>query len=1095
MICARCQAENPDGARFCGQCGGALAASCAGCGATNPAENRFCGQCGAVLAAAAPIAAAAGEAPTGEFKQVTVLFCDIVNSTGLTERIGAEALHDLLRRFLDAAIGEVRRYSGSAPQFTGDGFLGLFGAPVAHEDHAQRALLAAVAIRGLVGPGAADPDMAGLSIRIGINSGLVVFGAVADRLRMDSTVVGDTANIGARLQAVAEPGGIVIGEATLALTRGFARVEPIGELTLKGVSGPVGAYRLIDVSSRPGGADTARHGSRVFVGRGGELTALHEMLRRAAAGSGQAVGICGEPGVGKSRLAAEFRRSPAARQTGWIEGRCVSYGTGIPYLLMLDMLRSACRITDADDPPTIAGKVRTGLRAAGLDPDSDGTLLLDLLGVAAGPRGPGAPPNPETVKTRAFEIFRQVAIRTSRRRPLVLFVEDLHWLDKVSEDFLRSLLDTLPDERILLLATYRSGYRPPWLGSGVGAEIALDPLSREDSDRVLRAVLDRRELPDRVFETILGRAEGNPFFIEQLALHIGEEAGPSAAEAVPNTIRDVVMARIDRLPAATKRLLQTASVVGRRFSLRLLREVWQGLEPIAAQLAELTQLEFLQEQPELAGPSYVFRHALTQDAAYAGLLARDRRRTHARVGRALEQLFRDRTDEVTELLALHWGRDDDQERAVDYAIAAAEKAQRRWANAEALSYFDDALQRLAQLPDTPTNRLRRIDAVLKQAEVKFALGRHAEHIEALEAIRTIVEQADDPRRSATWLYWMGFLHSLTGSPPAVAIEYCQRAAAISDAADFSDLSPFIDSCLAQVYVVAGGFREAIEAGERALVVFERQGNLWWAGRTLWQLASAALYLGQFQGSIDYCRLGLDYGERIKDHRLKVAGLYRLGSAFIQKGAVEEGLKCCQAARELNPIAYDMVFEKTIRGYGLIKLGQLDDGIAALSEAVEWFNKSHLAFLRATPALRLAEGYMRRGDGAAALPLIEEVLTISKAIGYRYVEGLGHRLMAECLGTEESAAAEQHVDAAYAIFEAIGARNDLAKCLAIRALLREHAGDPGEAEHLYTGAEEIFSTLGTIDELPMTQAAVARLAASGKNRPRYEPAHTSTRKIC
>lgn len=1078
MICARCQAENPEAARFCGQCGAVLAAACTSCGTANPPQNRFCSHCGAALADAAGAQntadAAAAEAPTGEFKQVTVLFCDLVGSTNLTERIGAEALHDLLRRFLDAAIGEVRRYGGSAPQFTGDGFMGLFGAPVAHEDHAQRALLAAVAVRRLVGPSAADPDMAGLSIRIGINSGLVVFGAVADRLRMDHTVVGDTANIGARLQAVAEPGGIVIGAATLALTRGFARVEPVGALTLKGVSAPVGAYRLLDVSSRPGGDDTTRGGSRVFVGRGGELTALHERLRRAEAGSGQAVGICGEPGVGKSRLAAEFRRSPAARETGWIEGRCVSYGSGIPYQLMLDMLRSACRIADADAPPTIASKVRSGLRTAGLHGESDGALLLDLLGVDAGQRSPAAAANPETVKTRAFEIFRQVAIRTSRRRPLVLFVEDLHWLDKVSEDFLRSLLDTLPDERILLLATYRSGYRPPWLGSGVGAEIALDPLSREDSDRVLRAVLDRRELPDRIFATILGRAEGNPFFIEQLALHIGEEAGPSAAEAVPNTIRDVVMARIDRLPAATKRLLQTASVVGRRFSLRLLREVWQGLEPIAAQLAELTRLEFLQELPELAGPSYVFRHALTQDAAYAGLLARDRRRTHARVGRALEQLFRDRTDEVTELLALHWGRDDDQERAVDYAIAAAEKAQRRWANTEALSYFDDALQRLTGMPDIPANRLRRVDAVLDQIEVKLALGRHAEHIDALAAIRDMVEETGDPRRRTTWHYWTGFLHSLTGGDPGTAIEHCRRAAEIAAEAGFDELDGHIQSCLAQAYTVAGELHPAIEAGERAVSIFEARGDRWYAGRALWHLSTASNYLGNWEASLAYCARAYAHGVALDDSRLKGITLWRTGSAHIQRGDPEEGLRLCEESLRLAPAPYDSIQARSLRGYGLVKEGQLDAGIAELRDARAWFGKSHLHYSEAIVSLWLVEGLLLKEDTEEARGLAEQVVAAATERGYVNYEALAYRLLGESLVCTAPLEAEAHIDRALRIFEATGARNDKAKALVTKARLHLLQGDGPTVTRLLREAFAIFRELGTLQEPARVEAILVEL---------------------
>jgi class 3 adenylate cyclase/tetratricopeptide (TPR) repeat protein len=1083
MKCPRCQTENPHGAWFCGECGTSFAARCAACGAVNPSENRYCGQCGAALADGGPPTGLAepGEAAaalTGEFKRVSMLFCDIVDSTGLTERIGAEALHELLRRFLDGAIAVVNRLAGSVPQFTGDGFMALFGAPVAQEDHAQRALLAALEVRRIAGGEGGDGDGGGLgklAVRMGINSGLVVFGAVADRLRMDRTAIGDAANIAARLQAEAAPGEIVIGEATLALTRGFARVAPIGTLSLRGVSEPIAAYRLLGASSRNQAADP-RSGPRIFTGRHDELALLRQRLLLSESGQGQAVGICGEPGIGKSRLALEFRRSLAGRAITWVDGRCVSYGTGIPYSLLLDMLRSTCRIADGDTPQAIAGKVRAGLRLAGLDAEADSPLLLDLLGIAEARRAPGSG-NPESVKTRAFEIFRQLAIRGSRRQPLVLFAEDLHWVDKTTEEFLTLLPESLAGERILLLATYRPGYRPVWSGRAEATEITLGPLSREESDAMLGAVVDRQLLPDAMVETILGKAEGNPFFIEQLALHAGEEPRSRSADEVPSTIGDVVMARIDRLPPATKRLLLMAAVIGRQFSLRLLREVWQGLEPITAQLAELTQLEFLQEQFEPAGPSYAFRHVLTQDTAYGGLLARDRRRTHARVGRALEQLYRDRVEEVTELLALHWGRNDDEERAVDYAIAAAEKAQRRWANAEALSYFDDALTRLAGMPDKPANRVRRIDAVIKQAEVMFALGRHAEHIAALEAIRAITEEAGDPRRRATWHYWMGFLHSLTGSPPAMAIDDCRQAAAIAAQAGFDELDGFIGACLAQAYVVAGEFRAAIEAGERALDVFESQGNHWWAGRTLWHLASAALYLGEFQRSINYCRRAIAYGDQLDDHRLKVVGLYRLGSAFIQQGALADGLRCCEDALVLKPIGYDLAWVKTVRGYGLIKAGDVDAGIADLAEAISWFDNSHLQYVRVVPALRLAEGYLRRGDRAAATQLIDQVVAISETTGYRYVEGLARRLMAEC-AEADAATAREHLNTARSIFVTIGAQNDLAKVLASQGEMRQRDGDLAAARELFETAAEIFGALGTLDESARMQIAVAKLDSAG-----------------
>jgi class 3 adenylate cyclase len=463
---------------------------CRSCGALNSPDNKFCGQCASPLVdlgSTSPREAAAPQSPTpptAEFKQVTVLFCDIVNSTGLAERLGAEALHELLRRFLDTGIAEVRRYGGTVPQFTGDGFMALFGAPVAHEDHVRRALLTAVAIRRAIGgsPGSlAGQDADAVPIRIGINTGLVVFGAVADKLRMDFTAVGDAANIAARLQQAAEPGNIVISEATFELARGYVLAEPIGALSLKGKTEPISALRLIEVlSGRNAFDEIASVGSRVFVGRERELAILDQLLRHAEQGDGQAAGILGQPGIGKSRLITEFHRSLAGRLINWIEGRCVSYGTEIPYLLLLDLLRSFCRIVDSDTPSAIAAKVRAGLRKVGLDPETDSGLLLDLLGI--GGASPETSQNdPGAVKIKAFTIFRQFFVNASQRQLLVLAVEDLHWVDKISEEFLAFLAETLPGGPILLLVTYRPGYRPPWIDKSYAAQIPLHPLNPEES--------------------------------------------------------------------------------------------------------------------------------------------------------------------------------------------------------------------------------------------------------------------------------------------------------------------------------------------------------------------------------------------------------------------------------------------------------------------------------------------------------------------------------------------------------------------------------------------------------------------------------------
>jgi len=694
--------------KFCGQCGSPLVSTCPSCGVGNPPEHKFCGQCGLPLDPPSLRESAApkpdmvnpqtpGTVRTlpGEMKQVTVLFCDIVNSTPLTERLGPEGMRDLVSSFLESSLAEVRRYGGTAPQFTGDGFMALFGAPLTHEDHVRRALLAALAIRRTLreGDATADPQRSELTVRVGIHTGPVVFGPITENLPMDYTVIGDTANVAARLEQAAEPGTILVSEATRLLAQDYARVEPVGPLILKGKAEPIPAFRLLGVSHRRSGLrEPTSPRTAVFVDRQSELAILNNFLRQVENGHGQAVGLVGEPGIGKSRLLAEFRRQVTDGRVTWVEGRCLSYGTAIPYLLALDLLRSNCGILEADTPDIVAEKVRAGLREVGMDPDEDGPVLLHLLEIKDAAGSP-ALSNPEAVKSKAFETFRLLAVKGSEQRPLVLVLEDLHWVDRISEEFLGFLAENIRDARVLLLATYRPGYRPPWIDKSYAGQTPLQPLSQDDSIQMVRSVLRTEHLIDLVTRKIVAKADGNPLFLEQLALHAGEARDLRSDLMVPNTIHDVVMARIDRLPEETKRLLQTAAVIGREFPLRLLSAVWQGTGSVADQLRELSRLEFVDGRVDTEGTLYVFRHALTQETAYGSLLERHRRIYHGAVGHALEELYSGRADEVAELLALHFGRSIEAEKSSDYAILAGEKSQRRWANSEALTYFNDALHR------------------------------------------------------------------------------------------------------------------------------------------------------------------------------------------------------------------------------------------------------------------------------------------------------------------------------------------------------------------------------------------------------------------
>ena len=916
MRCPRCGAHSPASKKFCGDCGAALAVACPSCGAANSTGEDFCSRCGAVLdapgfvEAGEPSGTAGIGGRLGEIKQVTVLFCDIVGSTALTERLGAEAMHDLVGAFIDASLAEVHRYGGTAPQFRGDGFMALFGAPLAQEDHVRRALLAALAIQRAV-PDETEWDghhKLDLQIRIGIHTGSVVYGRVSQGFR-EETAIGDTANVAARLEEAAEPGGILVSEAVRSLAQNYARFEAAGLLNLKGKREPVAGYRLLGVSRWRAARDAVSPPRMPsFIGRDRELALLENTLLKVENGGGRVVGITGDPGIGKSRLLAEFRRRSADR-VNWVEGQCLSYGGGIPYLLALDLLRSHCGIVETDTTETIAEKVRAGLQAAGIDADQDSPVLLHLLGIKD-TAGIPALSNPEAIKVKSFEAFQRLCLEGSRRGPpLVLALEDLHWIDTVSEELLGALVKQVRGARILLLASYRPEYWPPWAGNLDIAEIALQPLSRDDSMHVVQSVLQGEEIAAPLAEQIVGRADGNPLFLEQLALHAGEVRESRGDLTIPQTIHGVVMARIDRLPDATKQLLQTAAVIGREFSLRLLRAVWRSRGPPETQLRELSRLEFLDEWPDDDETTYTFRHALTQEAAYGSLLERDRRKRHSDIGRALEQLYPGRIDEVAELVALHFGRSEEAEKAVDYAVAAAEKAQRRWANNEAQTYFDDALRRLDAMSDTPPNRLRRIDAVLKQAEVKFAVGQHTEHIQALEGIHGIVDTTGGPQRKATWHYWLGFLHILTGGRPDVSTDHCNAAAALAAIAGSDEIRARAESCLAHIYTVAGRLRDAIEVGEHALSSFESQSNLWWAGRTLWSLSVAANCLGEWDTSLDYCQRALDHGVTLNDLRLKAVSWLRMGSAYIQRGDLERGSECCNRALDLAPNPFDRAMAK------------------------------------------------------------------------------------------------------------------------------------------------------------------------------------------
>jgi class 3 adenylate cyclase/tetratricopeptide (TPR) repeat protein len=676
----------------------------------------------------------------GERKQVTVLFCDVVGSTALAERLGAEAMHDLLSRFFGLALAAVHRYEGTINQFLGDGFMALFGAPISHEDHAQRALLAAVDIRAAV----ARPlelergEPVTLVVRMGLNTGFVVVGAIGDNLRMDYTAVGDTTNLAARLQQMAAPGEILASDAVARLVEGQADLEPCGQAGVRGRRAPATVFRVVRAGARRPSLDPV--GTRVpspIVGRGRELDALRVLLEQAASGHGRLVGVVGEAGVGKSRLLLELRRVAAARAMQWREGRCLSYGATTPYLPLLDVLREDCGVLEVDTTPEqIAARVQAALEALRLGEDR-APYLLALLGVKeADDRLAGL--GGDAIIARTFAALREVLLRRSRTQPLVVAVEDLHWIDRTSEAFLESLADDVAGAPILLVATYRAGFHPTWMDRSYAAQIALGPLAGADSLSVARSVLPDLDASDPLAGLILERAEGNPLFLEELAHVVEGSRDPRLA--VPDTIHGVLTARIDRLPETGKRLLQTAAVLGREFSARVLGRLAETPATLEAELGTLVRLEFLRRRPDADEPVFVFKHVLTQEVALGTLIARDRRGLHGRAAEALADVYPERLRELAPVLTHHYLEAEAWAEVVPHARRAAEAASRAYANSDALARYGQALAAAERARFAIGERLSLLEA---RASVHATLGAFDAAREDLETGLALAEGASD----------------------------------------------------------------------------------------------------------------------------------------------------------------------------------------------------------------------------------------------------------------------------------------------------------------------------------------------------------------
>jgi class 3 adenylate cyclase len=742
MRCPSCNAENQPAANFCVECVTAFQTPCVRCGFKNPPTAKFCQECGASLkprSASQPQVAAppailgkptVTERPSlephdvleGERKTVTALFADIKGSTELMEGLDPEEARAIIDPALNLMIEAVHRYEGYVVQSTGDGIFALFGAPVAHEDHPQRALHAALAMRDELhrrGEDLRNRGRPAVEVRIGINTGEVVMRTVHTGGHTEYTPVSHVINLAARMQSAAPPGGIIVTEESRRLVEGYFALRELGPTEIRGVSGPINIYEVVGAGSARGHFElAARRGLTKFVGRKREIAEMKRALELAGGGHGQIVAVVADAGTGKSRLFYEFK-SMVSPECKLLEAYSVSHGKASAWLPILELLRGYFGLQDADDLTARREKVRAALGA--LDPALADLLpyLWNLLAIPEDPN-PLAQMDPKVKRRRTLDAIKRILLRESLEHALVVIFEDLHWIDGETQALLDVLADSIANSRVLLLVNYRPEYRHEWTNKSYYSQLRLAALGRESAGEMLSALLGDGVELEPLKRLIIERTEGNPFFIEEMVQALFEDGGLVRNGAVkvarslsqlrlPPTVQGILASRIDRQSPAQKDMLQTLAVIGRESPLSLIGQVVRQPEAqLNSMLAALQAGEFIYQQPALTDVEYVFKHALTQEVAYNSVLAERRRALHERAGLALESMFAEQLEDHLDELAHHYARSDNASKAVEYLGRAGQQAAQRSAYAEAVDRLTAGIDLLQRLPDSPERVAREL---------------------------------------------------------------------------------------------------------------------------------------------------------------------------------------------------------------------------------------------------------------------------------------------------------------------------------------------------------------------------------------------------
>jgi predicted ATPase/class 3 adenylate cyclase len=1085
MQCSRCRASNRHPRRYCSECGAPLTSACAACGFANQAGERFCGGCGAGLPDARTVSAPPAPTLQSERKYVTVLFADLRGSLEVLAQRDPEDAQAVLEPVLEQLIRAVHRHGGTVNQVLGDGIMALFGAPVAYEDHALRACAAALDMQQAVREVSTRLERergAAVEIRVGMNSGEVVVRATIADFQTDYSAVGETTHVAARVEQLAAPGTVTLTAQTLRLVEGLVEAVALGQFPIKGLARPIDLFRLVGLPA----AQSRMRGARAralshFVGRTAELEVLRQAIVLARQGHGQMVAVVGEPGLGKSRLLLELTRSAAVEGALVLETGAEAYGRTGALVPLVELLRGYLRLGPHDAADTIEGTVRERLRALGGD-ETATPALVSLLAPALEP-APGTATTAAERRAQMLAAACELLATEARRQPVVLVIEDLQWLDAQTRAFVDLLVDRIGTTAIALLVSYRNDHDPAWRGHD-HTRIHLDRLAAADITALLEALLGDDSSLASLKRTLEQHTDGNPLFLEEtvhalvdsnvLAGVTGRYRRTAAAPEVrvPASVQAVLAARIDRLPADAKRVLQCAAVIGRQVPRDLLVGVTElPTEDVERIVGQLRAASFFDESRRLPSPADVFRHALTHEVAYGSQLHERRRGLHERVLSVLEQSPGPDTVERADQLAHHAVRAEAWRSAVPYLRRAAALAVARSADADAVRHLETAVDVLRHLSETPETLTQAIDVRLELRNALLPSGETGRIFRSLVEAESIARRLGDQHR----LGWIsGYLTPyLWGTAQyAHALRAAQEALATAHALGDAALEVVANRYLGHVHYSQGDYAAAVQLLRRSVDslnddILRRHFSLPFmtSVATASWLVIALAELGEFTEAVERSVQNVAAAERAGHVYSVAAASCGLTLTYLRQGDVARAIVAAERALDLSrrrDFSGLVGWASAMLGYAYALAGKADEAVSLLEAGADLAQKAQVVVAEALVAAALSEAYLLAGRWPEASATAARALDIARTRGERGCEGWALRLLGEIAVAAlppDLAAAEAHFRAAATIAETLGMRPLRAHCHLGLGKVHALAGRTAEGAQERAAAAASFAATG------------------------------------